>query len=379
MNQQYNILIVDDNTDNIQLAINILKQNTNYNIIFATSGEQALQRVTQNNFDLILLDIMMEPMDGYEVCKTLKHKKSTQNIPIIFLTAQHDEESISKSFELGAVDYITKPFFANELLARVKTHLELKSYKDNLLQELELKDKLMLQQNKMATMGEMLENIAHQWRQPLSVISVVSSGVKMQKELGLSQEEIEIESLDTITNNAEHLSQTIDDFRDFFKQKNKVTFNIKDIYNKTMSISKSGFLSKEVLLIENIEDVTLIGLDNELIQVIINIINNARDALKDNTKINKIIIIDIKKEDDYTATIKIKDSAGGIDSSVIANIFDPYFTTKEKTGGTGIGLYMSQKIITDHFHGHISVKNVEFKHNDIECFGAEFTINLPIA
>ena len=378
MEQKYNILMVDDNTDNIQLAINILKQNINYNIIFATSGEQALERTLEYDFDIILLDIVMTPMDGFEVCKKLKSNKITQNIPIIFLTAKHDESSISKGFELGAVDYITKPFFADELKARVKTHVELKSYRDNLLKELELKDKLMLQQNKMATMGEMLENIAHQWRQPLSVITTASSGVKIQKEMGISQEDQEIKSLDAITNSAEHLSQTIDDFRDFFKQKEKVSFNIKNIFHKTMSIAKSGFLSKEVSIIENIDDIQLIGLDNELMQVIINIINNSRDVLKNNKIKNKIIIVDIKKTDDHTATIKIKDSGGGIVDTIISNVFDPYFTTKEKTGGTGIGLYMSQKIIKNHFHGNISVHNVKFKYNNIDCNGAEFTITLPI-
>ena len=378
MEDTYNILMVDDDSNNIQLGINILKQTSNYNIIFATSGETALQRVKEYDFDLILLDIIMEPIDGYEVCKELKKDIKTQDIPVIFLTAKNDEDSILKGFKLGAVDYITKPFFANELQARVKTHLELKSLKDGLLKELALKEKIMLQQNKMATMGEMLENIAHQWRQPLSVITTASSGVKIQKEMGVSNENEELESLDFITNSALHLSQTIDDFRDFFKPKEKIEFNMKNIFKKTMNITKSGFLSNEVKIIENIEDIKFIGFDNELIQVLINIINNSRDALKEVKDRNKIIVIDIFKENE-NIIVKIKDNAGGIPEDIISNVFNPYFTTKESKGGTGIGLYMSKQIIKNHFNGLIHVINTEFKNQDIKYYGAEFTITLPLS
>jgi len=124
MNINYNVLIVDDVVDNIQVAMNVLREE-NYDLSFALSGEEALSLVKEHSFDLILLDIMMPGIDGYEVCKQLKKDTFTKDIPVIFLTAKTNIESISNAFEIGAVDYITKPFNPDELIARVKNHLEL--------------------------------------------------------------------------------------------------------------------------------------------------------------------------------------------------------------------------------------------------------------
>lgn len=132
MSKVSNILVVDDNLKNIQVGINFLKQNKDYHLIFATSGEQALERVKENSFDLILLDIIMPGLDGYEVCSRLKADDATRNIPILFLTAKQESENIVRGFETGGADYITKPFNSEELKARVKTHLELKQAKDDL-------------------------------------------------------------------------------------------------------------------------------------------------------------------------------------------------------------------------------------------------------
>ena len=124
MNNNFNILIVDDVIENIQVAMNILKEGA-YTFSYAKSGEQALELVKEHEFDLILLDIMMPGIDGYEVCERLQKNPDYKDIPIIFLTAKADTDSMSKGFEVGGVDYIIKPFHAEELLARVHTHLEL--------------------------------------------------------------------------------------------------------------------------------------------------------------------------------------------------------------------------------------------------------------
>lgn len=121
---KYKILIVDDIPKNIELAANIL-QTKNYNITFAKSGPSALQKVESIDFDLILLDVMMPEMDGFEVCRRLKTNEKTKDIPVIFLTAKSETENVVKGFELGAVDYVTKPFKTEELLARVRNHIEI--------------------------------------------------------------------------------------------------------------------------------------------------------------------------------------------------------------------------------------------------------------
>ncbi|WP_324170570.1 HD-GYP domain-containing protein [Sulfurimonas sp.] len=131
MDAEYNILIVDDVSENIKVAINIL-QSKEYRFSFALTGEQALEVLKTKKFDLILLDIMMPGIDGFEVCKILKKTRNLRDVPIIFLTAKVDIESIEKGFTLGAVDYVTKPFHSIELKSRVKNHLELYRAKQQL-------------------------------------------------------------------------------------------------------------------------------------------------------------------------------------------------------------------------------------------------------
>jgi len=125
------VLVVDDNPQNLQVLGPMLEKN-GYDIAFATSGEQALEFVAGEIPDLVLLDIMMPGMDGYQVCERLRKKKGTASIPVIFLTAKSDTDDIVRGFEAGGVDYVTKPFNSAELLARVKTHLELKNAREEI-------------------------------------------------------------------------------------------------------------------------------------------------------------------------------------------------------------------------------------------------------
>ncbi|AXH13769.1 hypothetical protein CP985_13875 [Malaciobacter mytili LMG 24559] len=234
-------------------------------------------------------------------------------------------------------------------------------------------------QSKMAAMGEMLENIAHQWRQPLSVITTSASSVKIHKEMETLTDEFLDEVLDAIVKSGNHLSQTIDDFRDFFKpDKEKVEFNIAITYKKALFLVSSKLKNREIKIIENIKDIKLYGFDNELIQVIMNLINNARDALEEKKIEYKLIFIDIYKDEENNAVLKILDNAGGIPVNIIGKIFDPYFTTKHKSLGTGIGLYMCEEILVKHMNGQIRVKNKEYEYKNKQYKGAEFTLKIPI-
>ncbi|MBN1141940.1 MAG: response regulator [Deltaproteobacteria bacterium] len=162
-NNSPKILVVDDDLKNIQVGINILREQGNYHMIFATSGEQALERVREHSFDLILLDILMQPMDGYEVCRRLKAGPLTRHIPVVFLTAKTDTESLVKGFEMGGVDYVTKPFNSYELSARVKTHLELKRYHDREIEETQKEIILTMShicEFKSAEMGKHIQRVA---------------------------------------------------------------------------------------------------------------------------------------------------------------------------------------------------------------------------
>ncbi len=239
------------------------------------------------------------------------------------------------------------------------------------------KEDLLFQQSKMAAMGEMLGNIAHQWRQPLSNISIASTGTKIQKEMNCLSDEQLYSALTSINDSAQYLSQTIEDFRSFFNPSdNKMNkFFIDDCLNKTLSLVKTQFISKNIEIIKNIENFELLSIENELIQVLINILNNARDSLVINQKEKKLIFINTYKKEDISY-IEILDNAGGIENNIIDRIFEPYFTTKHKSQGTGIGLYMSEEIVRTHLNGNITASNEKYLYDGIEYKGAKFTITI---
>ena len=241
----------------------------------------------------------------------------------------------------------------------------------------EEKTRISIQQSRMASMGEMLENIAHQWRQPLSTISVAASGIEIKKELNILNDEDLSDSLRHIKNATQYLSNTIDDFRNFFvKDKIPSNINIRNTLNKTIDLISSTLAKEEITLIRNIQNINFTSYENELIQVLMNIFINAKDALA-NRKSEKLIIVVIKQIED-NLVIKIKDNAGGVDSSIIDKIFEPYFTTKHQFNGTGIGLYMSKLIVEKHLIGEISVKNIDFIFNSKTYRGALFELVLPL-
>ena len=245
--------------------------------------------------------------------------------------------------------------------------------------ELDKKQLILHQQSKMAAMGEMIGNIAHQWRQPLSTITTASSGMVLQKEMGILTDEFFFEASKKINTSAQYLSQTIDDFRNFFSpNRQKTKFFLRNTFSTTLDLISAQFNAKEIHIIKNIEDIELFSYENELIQALINILNNSRDELlkKEN---DRYIFIDVYKNNIDEVNIIIKDNAGGIKEEVINKIFEPYFTTKHQSQGTGIGLYMTEEIVTKHLNGIISVKNKEFIFNDKKYIGAQFRIKLKLS
>jgi signal transduction histidine kinase/ABC-type nitrate/sulfonate/bicarbonate transport system substrate-binding protein len=245
------------------------------------------------------------------------------------------------------------------------------------IQKNEEKNRISIQQSRMASMGEMLENIAHQWRQPLSTISVSASGIQLKKELGILNDDEFNDSLNHIRNATQYLSNTIEDFRSFFsRDKISSNINIRNTINKAFDLVSSTFAKSEITVIRDIQNITFSSFENELIQVLMNILINAKDALE--TKDNeKLIIIKVEKIEEKLI-ISIKDNAGGIKEDIIDKIFEPYFTTKHQFNGTGIGLYMSKLIVEKHLDGEISSENTKFEFNNKIYKGALFKIILPL-
>ncbi|ADG92512.1 PAS/PAC sensor signal transduction histidine kinase [Arcobacter nitrofigilis DSM 7299] len=234
----------------------------------------------------------------------------------------------------------------------------------------EEQESIMFQQSKFAEMGLMLHMIAHQWRQPLNNISlVVNLLIKKQKNGNLS-----IDTLDRFKNDFQkqinYLSNTIDDFREFFKpEKFKEKFSLLEMIQSTYSLLKPIFQRNNITFNLNIQvNVEYFGYENELSQVILNILNNSKDALIENNVLNKIVKIDAKESQNYLI-INIQDNGKGVKEKNLKKLFEPYFSTKSQKTGTGLGLYMSKIIIEKHFNGNIFCKNI--------LDGFEVTIKLP--
>ena len=242
-------------------------------------------------------------------------------------------------------------------------------------------EKKLFQSEKMAAMGEMIGNIAHQWRQPLSVISTGATGMKVQKEFGLLTDELFNNTCEVINNNAQYLSKTIDDFKNFIKgDRIKKVFSLTNSINSFLNLVNGTIKNNNIKIVLDLDNkIELNGYENELTQCFINIFNNAKDALKESTvsKDNGIIFISSSTKEN-NVIVKIKDNAGGISTKNLPRIFEPYFTTKHSMQGTGLGLHITYNLIVDGMEGKIEVKNINYEYQDEKYAGAEFIITLPV-
>lgn len=221
-------------------------------------------------------------------------------------------------------------------------------------------EQILIQQSKLASMGEMIGNIAHQWRQPLAQISAIHMNMKVTYDFDKFTKEYMENKIKEANKLTSYMSQTISDFQNFFKpQGEKEIFSIEKACKDAYFILESSLKAYGIEVIFHItQDVEINGYKNEYSQVILNLLSNAKDILIERQIKNPKIGIEIKDGNHY-ALVKIKDNAGGVDTSIIDKIFEPYFTTRHQTQGTGIGLYMSKNIIERNMHGYINVTNVD--------------------
>ncbi len=235
---------------------------------------------------------------------------------------------------------------------------------------------LLIQQSKVAAICEMLDAIAHQWKQPLNAISMYVTSIPLQYEIGeLNKEFIDKNTL-RINHQIEHLANTLDEFRKFFRpNKEKKEFNIKETIASMLNLVKDEFQKYNIKITLKGDDLIAYGFSNEYKHIILNIINNSKDAFIEKNIKNRKILIELKAEGVNTI-VEVSDNASGIDEDILANIFDANFTTKKLDKGTGIGLYMS-KIIVHNMKGEIYVHNIydEVKHKT----GVKFIIKVPRA
>ena len=223
-------------------------------------------------------------------------------------------------------------------------------------------EKYIFEKEKLASMGEMIGNIAHQWRQPLSVISVAASGMQLKYDMNLLTKEEMEEFNKNIIDSTNFLSSTIDTFRNYIKEEKIFKeIIIQETIKESLEIINTTLKNKYIKLIDNVDyskEIKIKLIAGELSQVFLNLINNSKDAILEKKINNAWIKIDLEDLGEKII-ISIEDNAGGIPDDIIMNIFEPYFTTKHKSVGTGLGLYMSKEIIEKHLKGKLYVKNTK--------------------
>lgn len=379
MTHKFEILVVDDDLKNIQVGINFLKQNENYHLVFATSGQQALERVKEMDFDLVLLDIIMPVMDGYEVCRQLKADPRTKNIPVIFLTAKHEPDSLMQGFALGGADYITKPFNAPELNARVKTHLELHyHYK----QEIAKLQEVLAWSQKTEMIRFISGGITHDCNNFISSIPPSAHLLQSRlKKAGIDTTPYKdlLDGINSAAANVSNLLTALSQYSDQIESTrevvdmNEVVYDLKKVCKGALNqkiLLETQFLSQPALVVANKLHVE---------QVLLNLLINAQHAIlarEDATAEQGRICLTIDKRDDGQMEdrltylcITLEDNGIGMTPEIMEQIFKKYFTTRKEEGGTGLGLAVSQSIIHSHA-GSISVDS-ELGH------GTKFRIYLP--
>ncbi|MDD3009166.1 MAG: HAMP domain-containing sensor histidine kinase [Arcobacter sp.] len=346
-----------------------------------------------SNLDLEInaLSIYLTSLINYDLSLAINEKRNTDKIFNIILIFSIISIFIVFLFSIILSFYIINHFkhLHNSLEEKVKektkelqelnNYLETKISKE--VAQNRKKDIIMFQQARFASLGEMLNNIAHQWRQPLGSITMIIQSFQTKMSLGKLTPSLVEEKVNDALLLASNMSNTLDDFRNFFSpNKIKSEFSIKNCIEHSIELSKY-FLNQEEIKVELKvrKDVKINSYYNELSHVFLNIISNSKDALSSNVDKNDRIIKIIVNKFKNSLVVNILDNGGGIPSEVLPKIFEPYYTTKYKSAGTGIGLYMSKQIIEKHMNGEIFCKNILHKIKDDKVFNCSlFTIKIPI-
>lgn len=319
----------------------------------ANDGEEVIKLFNEKgDFDIVISDIQMPKLNGIEAIKEIKSKNP--DLYTIITTAFNEKDYLFDSIESGVDKYLLKPLDLNKLINLINNHYEQKVAK----QEYQHQKEILLVESKAATLGRMMDSVAHQWKQPLGVINMLNSTVRFQVENDiLDTSKLKDYTFD-ISNAIDHMTTTLEEFRSFVKpDKQKDEFSIKESLEKVNSLIKHELNSKKVKLKLDLEENFFIyGYKNQFIHIILNFISNSIDAFEEKN-IQKREIKIYLKSNPYADQIVYEDNAGGIPQDIIDKIFDMSFTTKSSQKGTGVGLYLSEQIALNH-DAKIDVENI---------------------
>jgi len=385
------VLVVDDSPTLLLALLDHLSQH-GFLVVLAHDAREGMMRAALAEPDLILLDIVMPGLDGFEACRRLKSDADTRDVPVIFMTGLSDAKQIVSGFAVGGVDYITKPFQVEEVLARINTHIALRRANNELkqaYQSLARAQEDLVHHEKLAALGSLVAGIAHELNTPIGNSLMVASTFEAQtgdiREHFSKGENMRRSELVGYLDNACTTTEIL--MRNLQRAADLVT-NFKQVAVDQTSTQRRTFLLAEVVagnvltllpsirrtpfeVVQSVPDELMMdSYPGPLGQVIANLINNALMHAFDGRSEGKVELVAEYEKTDWIA-LHVRDNGNGISASNQERIFDPFFTTKMGVGGSGLGLHIVHSIVSDILGGRISVRSEE------GC-GTCFTLSLPL-
>lgn len=393
------ILVVDDKKENLELMTNILEKE-GYDVAFAMDGEKAIRIASLYQPDLILLDVMMPGIDGFETCRMMKSLNELRDIPVIFVTGRIDVSDIVQAFEIGAVDYVTKPIRHEEICARVTTHIQLRklmTIRDKLINQLRnqnidlerlalVKEEQLERTVKLSHLGELVGELTHELGTPLGIVNTAISSLSDKNaklSLNLIENKLSKSNLKTYLDSS---SDAFDIIMSSVDYAGKLVTSFKQIVVGEFSEAKTRFellqflesiihiltprlkRTQQQIDIRCRADLVVVSYAGALSQVLINLINNSLIHAFDD-EIQGEIVIEAKAQDN-NVVITVSDDGKGIESEQTTKVFDKYFTTRMGEGGSGLGLFIVRNLVVDSLGGTIECHSALGK-------GTTFTIVFP--
>lgn len=362
------LLLVDDLVSNIKLLARHLDE---YKLYFALDGATALAVAEESQPDMILLDVMMPDIDGYELCRRFKENPKTKKIPVIFVTAKNQEDDEELGLQVGAIDFISKPVNGAILRARIGNHLELKEHRDNLTgllsdksKELDATYEQLLHAEKLTTLGKLTSSISHEFSSPLFGMEQILTTFRDEEGNADKQHMLAV-----CVDECRRLRELIRSMQNFGRptSSHMGPTDLNQVIIDVLRLCSKTFEKNNILIEKNLQQIPLVeSVEDQMKQVVFNLITNACDAI--DTEGGRVFVT-TRLLDDYVV-LSVTDNGSGIEPADIQAVFAPFFTTKQEGLGTGLGLSICYGIVTTH-KGSIEVRSKPGK-------GSTFTVRIPV-